>query len=115
MNGETVVPSRIPWHAFLEGTIDFGFSLGIGISCPTGPAFGDPFPSGDPAPRAVRSEYWETVCRWPKVVDSFSVAFGLGKDQDIATVSDAWIKKLNGLSSRCVKVHDRSPHIFRVE
>jgi len=98
LNGETVVPSRIPWHAFLKG-----------------PAFGDPFPPGDPAPRAVRSEYWETVCRWPKVVDSSSVAFGLGRDQNIATVMDAWVKKLNSLSSRCVKVYDRSPHIFKVE
>ncbi|KLO20103.1 hypothetical protein SCHPADRAFT_934713 [Schizopora paradoxa] len=88
IKGGNTVPSRIPWHAFVEG-----------------PAFGDAFPPGDQAPRAVRREYWDTVCRWPKTIKASSFSFGLWnpKNQNIADVTNDWVKNWTDFQADAAK------------
>ncbi|KLO05472.1 hypothetical protein SCHPADRAFT_911020 [Schizopora paradoxa] len=94
-NGK-LVPSRIPWHAFLQG-----------------PLVGDSFPEGDTHPRAVRKEFFRQVCTNPEVVNSSVVGVHFPDFYTAAAdISRAWADYLGTVASSCVEIDGWTPHIF---
>lgn len=113
-NGKNI-PSRIPMSAMLSG-----------------PIMGDPFPPGDPTPRAVSKDYFHQVCgggpygelgmygernhsrvilrtedivtEHERFTDSVSAGVLFGK----------WVEKLNSVQDRCVEVAEESSQLFEI-
>ncbi|KAF8750767.1 GDP-fucose protein O-fucosyltransferase [Rhizoctonia solani] len=66
------------------------------------------WPGGDPTPRAVSEEWYDTIC--PKgdrvVLDTEKVAGHL-KESDAQTLIDFWAQKLKDMDDKCVEIDGR--------
>ncbi|EJF67393.1 hypothetical protein DICSQDRAFT_46241 [Dichomitus squalens LYAD-421 SS1] len=90
-----LIPSRIPITALLRG-----------------PAAGEPWPPGDPAPRAVVKPYWDKVCLEPHRMMSEEL-FKIDADADAGEVLRTWVEKLKTLP-RCVEIKEDAAQIWNI-
>ncbi|KAI0801371.1 hypothetical protein C8Q74DRAFT_1241589 [Fomes fomentarius] len=91
------IPSRIPISVYLRG-----------------PAAGGPWPPEDPAPRAVRKEYWDQVCpQQERHVMMSDELFTMEAQEDAGVVLQTWVEKLKTLP-RCVEINELSTQIFNI-
>ncbi|OCH92994.1 hypothetical protein OBBRIDRAFT_387832 [Obba rivulosa] len=93
--GGSLIPSRIPFSAFLQG-----------------PAVGGSFSEGDHTPRAVIKEYFDEVCPRPQIIASEELV-PLGDPSSATERMRRWVDKLSH-SDRCVEVRKSSYQIFDI-
>ncbi|ELU38209.1 hypothetical protein AG1IA_07763 [Rhizoctonia solani AG-1 IA] len=101
---------HIPFHAAAHP------AMGLGSKAPwiplnafmDAPTAGGVWPGGDPTPRAVSEEWYDTIC--PKgdrvVLDTEKVAGHL-KESDAQTLIDFWAQKLKDMDDKCVEIDGR--------
>jgi hypothetical protein len=83
-----------------------------------GPTVGGPFEAGDPAPRAVREDWWTVVCGKKSDIERIDSNIGKGPVfwSDGQTIADHWVKLLQNSPKRCVEVipsrKDSHPQTF---
>ncbi|KAH8102280.1 hypothetical protein BXZ70DRAFT_65971 [Cristinia sonorae] len=89
-----VIPSRIPFSAMLAG-----------------PIVGEPFPEGDPTPRAIRQEYFAEICPNPVKLQGKEIT-----DQYVwgstSTLIKKWIEKFESVGSNCIEIAEGSGQPF---
>lgn len=112
--GGKPVPSRIPWHAFLQGNLE-KYCYELFNDALEGPLVGDPFPEGYIHPRAVRKEFFREICPQPEVINSSVVGIHFQENYPAAMeITNAWVDYLNTLDNPCIELNGWSPHIFDV-
>ncbi|KDQ16769.1 hypothetical protein BOTBODRAFT_30673 [Botryobasidium botryosum FD-172 SS1] len=84
----------------------------------SGPTAGGPWAPGDPAPRAISAEWWETVCPYEKrlVLNSTleNASMGLAPDVDGDILIAHWAEKLRNLDHECVALDGWAPSIVDI-
>ncbi|KAI0082140.1 hypothetical protein K474DRAFT_1681496 [Panus rudis PR-1116 ss-1] len=85
-NGK-LIPARIPLRALIVG-----------------PTAGGPFPPGDPSPRSVGVEYYQSVCSKSTILNADVVYAEIGGDPTASQILNKWVDTFNRIENRCIEV-----------